>query len=67
MKTAVMAICKHCGKDHSDCGDWCPAHSGDVERANRSCLPKFVLKAGHGARFRQIWSIIVILSCVYIA
>ena len=38
MKTAVMAIWKHCGKDHSDCGDWCPVHSGDVERANRSCL-----------------------------
>ena len=24
MKTSVMAIWKHCGKDHSDCGDWCP-------------------------------------------
>ena len=44
MKIAVMAIWKHRGKDHSDCGDWCPAHSGDVDRANRNSLPKFVLK-----------------------
>ena len=45
MKTAVMAIWKHRGKDHRDCGDWCPAHYGDVDRANRKSLPKFVLKA----------------------
>lgn len=44
MKIAVMAIWKHRGKDHSDCGDWCPALSGDVDRANRNSLPKFVLK-----------------------
>ena len=45
MKTAVMAIWKHRGKDHSDCGDWCPAHSGDLGKANKNCLPKFVLDA----------------------
>ena len=45
MKTAVMAIWKHRGKDHRDCGDWCPAHYGDVDSANRKSLPKFVLKA----------------------
>ena len=45
MKTAVMAIWKHRGKDHRDCGGWCPAHYGDVDRANRKSLPKFVLKA----------------------
>ena len=26
MKTAVMAIWKLRGKDHRDCGGWCPAH-----------------------------------------
>ena len=45
MKNAVMAIWKHGGRDHSDCGDWCPSHSGDMDRANRNSLPKFVLKA----------------------
>ena len=45
MKTAVMAIWKHRGKDHRDCGGWCPAHYGDVDRANMKSLPKFVLKA----------------------
>ena len=25
--------------------NWCPAHSGDVDRVNRNSLPKFVLKA----------------------
>ena len=44
MKIAVMAIWKHRSKDHSDCGDWFPALSGDVDRANRNSLPKFVLK-----------------------
>ena len=45
MKKAVMAIWKHRGRDHSDCGDWCPSHSGDMDRANRNSLPNFVLKA----------------------
>ena len=36
MKIAVMTIWKHRGKGHNDCGDWCPAHSGDVDRANSS-------------------------------
>lgn len=45
MNTSMMAIWKHQGKDHSDCGDWCPAHSGDLEKANKNCLPKFVLDA----------------------
>ena len=33
MKTAVMAIWRHRGKDHSDCGDWCPSHSGTWRRS----------------------------------
>ena len=45
MNKAAMAIWKHRGRDHSDCGDWCPCHSGDMDRANRNSLPNFVLKA----------------------
>ena len=45
MNKAAMAIWKHRGRDHSDCGDWCPSHSGDMDRANRNSLPNFVLKA----------------------
>ena len=31
MNIAVRVMWKHRGKDHSNCGDWCPAHSGDVD------------------------------------
>jgi len=26
-----------------DCGDWCPAYGGDVEKAMNNCLPNFFL------------------------
>ena len=42
MKTAVMAIWKHRGKDHRDCGGRCPAHNGDVNRANRNSVLKAI-------------------------
>ena len=46
MKKAIWATFKHRGKDHSDCGDWCPAvSSSNTVAANKNCLPSFVLEA----------------------
>ena len=43
IKAAVMAIWKH--RNHVDCGVWCPVHNGDLDKANRHSLPRFVIKA----------------------
>ena len=47
MREAIWAIWHHRGKDHSHCGESCPAVGPDKDlvRANKSALPKFVLKA----------------------
>ena len=43
MRTAVWAVWKHRGKNHSDCGNWCPAKQGNDAKANAKALPRFVL------------------------
>lgn len=47
MKRAIWAIWRHRAKDHSYCGISCPAvgPEKDLERANKSALPKHVMKA----------------------
>ena len=40
MKKSVMAIWKHRGGFHEDCGDWCPK---DVALKDKNKLPQFVL------------------------
>ncbi|KAI0210191.1 hypothetical protein LSAT2_005074, partial [Lamellibrachia satsuma] len=47
MRRAIWAIWRHRRKDHSHCGINCPAvgPEKDLARANKSALPKHVLKA----------------------
>jgi len=44
MKKAIWAIWKHRGKIHDDCGSWCPAQQGDLDKANEHSFPNFVLQ-----------------------
>jgi hypothetical protein len=48
MKADIRVILTHRRGDHSSCGTWCPAQSGDLAglvKANKSRLPKFVCDA----------------------
>ena len=64
MKTAVMAIWKHRNRDHVDCGAWCPANNGDLDKANRHALPSFVIKAIKPV-FDALSSDSLMLKCVH--
>ena len=44
MRNAVWAIFHHRAGKHDICGDWCPSKSGNLEKANQSKLPAFVME-----------------------
>jgi hypothetical protein len=45
MKRDIQQILLHRRGNHVNCGEWCPAKEGDLARANKSKLPKFVCDA----------------------
>jgi hypothetical protein len=45
MRGDILQILLHRRGEHEECGDWCPSKSGDLEKANRSQLPKYVCDA----------------------